>query len=137
METHILASKSIADAGLFQLRNIVRENHETTKKKFIWFGEEKEYKFDTPALIITQEGAQEKSANAYLKYPITPNAILEFVAKNRRLLKEPNPGYGLEFDEDIVEDKEPFVLEEKFWDLSQNMKIIDYVSAKCCVFDRE
>ena len=86
--------------------------------------------YDTPALILTQDGAQKKSEDKYLKYPITPNAIKLFLEKNRKWFK--GNGKNLEFDESVTEKLKPFALEKVVDEAvdEYNQKIIDYVSDK-------
>ena len=51
---------------------------------------------DTPALIITDDGAQENGKNQYLKYPITAAAMKKFVDLNPKFV---NGIEGLEFQD--------------------------------------
>ena len=60
--------------------------------------------FDTPSLIITSKGAQTR--NRFLKYDVTPQAILEFVQKNRHLLNQDRNG-DLIFDDKTPLEKRP------------------------------
>ncbi len=100
------------------------------KKKTGWFSSEKfKVEYDTPALILTQRGAQDDNKNQYLKYEITPDAIKLFIEKNRKWFSEPEGGGDLTFDETVTEKTEPFSLEEKVAQAAKdNMKFIDYVS---------
>ncbi len=112
------------------VRKIVKTNRDQIKKKSTgWFSSE-EYKveYDTPALILTQRGAQEEGENKYLKYVITPNAIKEFMEKNRKWFSEPEGGDWV-YDETVTDKTEPFLLEQKVAEAAkENMKFIDYVS---------
>jgi len=112
-----------------EVRAIVKENEgKTKKKKTGWFSSE-EYKvaFDTPALILTQDGAQEKDKNQLFKYDITPDAIKLFMEKNRKWFYEPEGGGDWEFDEKVTEKTGPFVLEKAVEEATRdNLKIVDY-----------
>ncbi len=108
-----------------------------TKKYYFFFFpiEEKEYEFDEPELILTQDHAGKNKENAYLKHEITLSAIEKFLALNRKLFKEPDNYSNLVLDEDMVEKAEPFLLEEKLAELQDdNVALYDFVSAKCGVF---
>ena len=124
----------VAIYSLLQLQNIVRNNKGKKTRAWQYFGEEKEHRFDTPALIITEQGAQGQDANHALRYKSTLNTILTFLQKNRKWLKEPEHYAYLAFDE--TESKlGPFAIKEKIKDLKQdNLKIIDFVSGTGYVY---
>lgn len=83
--------------------------------------------FDTPALILTQDGAQEKSSDKLFKYVVTPDAVLSFIQKNRKWFKEPEGGGDWDFDKSATEKSVTFLMEEKVKEATQdNMKIVDY-----------
>jgi len=111
------------------VRRVVKKNRDQIKKKKTgWFSSE-EYKveYDTPALILTQRGAQEEDDNQYLKYDITAAMIKEFMEKNRKWFVEPEGGGDWVFDKTVTEKTEPFLLEEMV-DLcaKDNMRFYDY-----------
>ncbi len=114
------------------IRRIVKENEgQERKRRTGRFSRSERYTvaFDTPALILTQDGAQDKDDNQYLKYDITPDAIKLFMEKNRKWFYEPEGGGDWEFDRTVTEKTEPFVLEEKVAEATRdNLKIIDFVS---------
>lgn len=64
--------------------------------------------FNTPALIITDKGAQDGSVDRNFKYTVTPNAIAEFIVNNRHHFEENNKGNIL-FDKSKKEGKEQFL----------------------------
>ena len=113
------------------VRRVVKKNRDQIKKKKTgWFSSE-EYKveYDTPALILTQRGAQEEDDNQYLKYDITAAMIKEFMEKNRKWFVEPEGGGDWVFDETVTEKTEPFLLEEMVERATkENMRFIDFVS---------
>ena len=116
------------------IRSIVKSKHGTTESTgwFGFFGEKKEIQFDQPALILTQEGAQEKDENRYVKYDITAPAISLFIEKNRNWFTASDDG-TLSFDLDETSVEPLDFLEEALKDQAQdNVKIIDYVST---IFD--
>jgi len=126
------------------VRSIVKENEGEQRSTSRWFGEKYTVAFDTPALILTQDGAQEQSKDKLLKYVITPDAIKLFMELNRKWFKEPvtdgNAG-DWEFDKTVTEKTEPFLLEAAVDAATKdNMKIVDYVSDKksggatCCFY---
>jgi hypothetical protein len=83
--------------------------------------------FDTPAHILTQDGAYSQK-DTFLKYKITPDAIKLFLEKNRKWFYEARGG-ALKFDKSVTEKTEPFVLENEMKIMTQdNLKIVDYVS---------
>jgi len=77
------------------IRDIVKKNDlvEGTPK------EGKGVKFNTPALIITQGGAQPIDQNRLFRYPITAAAIERFLELNRNLLKQDPAGGNVSFDD--------------------------------------
>jgi hypothetical protein len=91
------------------IRNVVNEHDNQiregkpakTKKRFGFIpGKDKPLvNFDTPALVITKQGAQEQDRNLSLKYPITAAAIKSFLERNRNLLKEDSGG-DIQFQDD-------------------------------------
>lgn len=111
------------------MRNIVKTNEGQIRKRRTGFFSSEEYKvaFDTPALILTQKGAQEIDENKFFKYVITPDAIKLFIEKNRKFFNEPEGGGDWTFDNSGTEKEEPFVLEAGVKDIMQdNLKIVDY-----------
>ncbi len=113
------------------VRRIVKKNMDTIKKKKTGLFSSEEYKvdYDTPALILTQRGAQELDNNQYLKYDITADAIKLFMEKNRKWFSEPEEGGDWTFDETVTEKTEPFVLEGKVERATkENIRFIDFVS---------
>ncbi len=128
--------------GFANMRRIVKENEgQERKKKTGWFSSEKyTVAFDTPALVLTQDGGQQKSDNKLFKYVVTPDAIKLFMEKNRKWFSEPEGGGDWVFDETVTEKTEPFLKEEMIEEATRdNMKIIDYVSndrsgGKTCIF---
>lgn len=89
-----------------------------------------EYKvtFDTPDLILTQRGAQDKDKNKFLKFTLTPDAINSFIEKNRKFFEETQGDGDWKFDESVTEKTEPFKLENKIKEeTKENFKIVDYV----------
>ena len=108
------------------IRNIVNKNKETKTKKFWFCGEEKETVFDRPDLILTKKGAQERKENVFLKYPITGDAILKFLKRNRKFFIEPSPGASLKFDVNETLE-EPLAVEKTLAKLTEdNFTIHDY-----------
>lgn len=83
--------------GYATLRSLVKEYDRVVRKGvpardkgglFGWGAKDKELlDFDTPALVLTQGGAQVRGRLRYLKYDITPAAILKFLELNRNLIK--------------------------------------------------
>ena len=125
------------------VRRIVKANEgQTRKKKTGWFSSEKyTVAFDTPALILTQDGAQEQSKDKLFKYVVTPDAIKLFMEKNRKWFDEPEGGGDWEFDKTVSEKTDPLLLEAAVDKATQdNMKIVDYVSdtksggQTCCFY---
>jgi len=113
------------------VRRIVKANEGKTRKKSTgWFSSEKyTVAFDTPALILTQDGAQEKSKHKLFKYVVTPDAIKLFMEKNRKWFDEPEGGGTWEFDKTVTEKTKPFLLEATVDEATRvDMKIVDYVS---------
>ena len=113
------------------VRRIVKANEGQTRKKSTgWFSSEKyTVPFDTPALILTQDGAQERSKHKLFKYVVTPDAIKLFMEKNRKWFDEPEGGGDWKFDKTVTEKTDPFLLEASVVEATQvNMKIVDYVS---------
>jgi hypothetical protein len=55
--------------------------------------------FNTPALVITQGGAQPVDQNRLFKYPITAAAIERFLELNRHLLKQGPTGGDVSFND--------------------------------------
>jgi len=115
------------------VRRIVKANEGKSRKKSTgWFSSEKyTVAFDTPALIRTQDGAQEKSKHKLFKYVVTPDAIKLFMEKNRKWFDEPVDKDGVagdwKFDKTVSEKNEPFLLEGSVEEATQvNMKIVDY-----------
>ena len=119
--------------NLANIRRIVKVNEGKTRKKktqgFFSRSEKYTVAYDTPALILTQDGAQKKNEDKFLKYPITPDAIKLFLEKNRKWFQD---GNNLEFDESVTEKTKPFRVEKMIDEAVQdyNQKIIDYVSEK-------
>jgi hypothetical protein len=78
--------------------NLIREKIPATEKKL--FGLIKTKKplvdFHRPELIVTQRGGQPDNPNRYLKYSITADAILGFIAHNRQFLddRDGSGGHG-------------------------------------------
>lgn len=111
------------------LRTLVRKHDGTVTKKYGYFGRATKHEFDTPALILTDDGAQEKTEkqrNISFEYDITPNAVLTFIQKNRKFFIEEHEGDYLKFDKEHKE-KESFSVEEKIKLLAKDdYKIIDY-----------
>ena len=88
----------------------IREGKPAKNKKrfgFIPAGKKPLVKFDTPALVVTKQGAQEKNQNRFLKYPITAVAIKSFLEKNRNLLKVDDGGGDILFQDDEKERAKP------------------------------
>eukprot|EP00984_Skeletonema_dohrnii_P028686 scaffold18737_cov117-Skeletonema_dohrnii-CCMP3373.AAC.6 len=117
------------------VRRIVKENEGEQRSTSRWFGEKYTVAFDTPALILTQDGAQEQSKDKLFKYVVTPDAIKLFMEKNRKWFKEPvtdgNAG-DWEFDKTVTEKTEPFLLEAAVDAATKdNMKIVDYDDEFC------
>lgn len=88
--------------------------------------EAKRVNFYRPELIITDKGAQVNNFNRNFQYAVTPPAIAEFIANNRKFLSETDGGDFL-FDETETERKGPFNFEIKWQDqLEDNMKMVDF-----------
>ncbi|KAK1733750.1 lipase class 3 family protein [Skeletonema marinoi] len=118
------------------VRRIVKENDGKQRSTSRWFGKKYTVAFDTPALIRTQDGAQEQSKDKLLKYVITPDAIKEFMELNRKWYKEPVDEDGnagdWEFDKTVTEKNESFLLEAAVEEAAKdNMKIVDYDDEFC------
>eukprot|EP00986_Skeletonema_menzelii_P011070 scaffold5593_cov94-Skeletonema_menzelii.AAC.1 len=115
--------------NLANIRRIVKVNEGKTRKKktqgFFSRSEKYTVAYDTPALILTQDGAQKKNEDKFLKYPITPDAIKLFLEKNRKWFQD---GNNLKFDESVTEKTKPFRVEKMIDEAVQdyNQKIIDY-----------
>jgi len=108
------------------MRNLVRKHDQTITRKYGYFGKATKHEFDTPALIITQDGGQDDDDNIYLKYPITLPAIITFLEKNRKFYIEDYENAYLKFDKNHSE-MEEFGIERMMKDLGkQDIKIIDY-----------
>ena len=119
--------------GFANLRRIVNANEGQIrkKKKPGWFSGSEKYTvaFDTPALIITQDGAQDDDYDRFFKYTVTPDAIKLFIEKNRKWFDEPEGGGDWTFDKTVTEKEEPFLMELAVAQAAEdNMKIVDYVS---------
>ena len=117
--------------------NDIDHHDEEVKKSFWPFSrkpeEAKRVEFYRPELIITDKGAQINNMNRNFKYAVTPPAIAEFIANNRKFLTETEKGDFL-FDESETERKEPFRFEGKWQDqLEDNVKMVDFVSISCTV----
>mmetsp|Transcript_17637 Transcript_17637/g.35242 ORF Transcript_17637/g.35242 Transcript_17637/m.35242 type:complete len:474 (+) Transcript_17637:48-1469(+) len=111
------------------VRRIVKANEGQTRKKSTgWFSSEKyTVAFDTPALILTQDGAQERSKHRLFKYVVTPDAIKLFMEKNRKWFDEPEGGGEWRFDKTVTEKTKPFLLEATVDEATRvDMKIVDY-----------
>mmetsp|Transcript_37059 Transcript_37059/g.68640 ORF Transcript_37059/g.68640 Transcript_37059/m.68640 type:complete len:471 (-) Transcript_37059:166-1578(-) len=111
------------------IRNIVKTNDGKPKKKKTGLFRREEYtvKFDTPALVLTQKGAQEEDDNKFFKYTVTPDAIKLFIEKNRKWFKEPEGGGDWTFDKSVSEKTTPFIFESEVKGVMQdNLKIVDY-----------
>ena len=114
-----------------EIRNIVKTNDGKIMKKkrtgLLKRSEKCTVAFDTPAHILTQDGAYSQK-DTFLKYKITPDAIKLFLEKNRKWFYEARGG-ALKFDKSVTEKTEPFVLENEMKIMTQdNLKIVDYVS---------
>lgn len=110
--------------------NDIDHHDEEVKKSFWPFSrkpeEAKRVEFYRPELIITDKGAQINNMNRNFKYAVTPPAIAEFIANNRKFLTETEKGDFL-FDESETERKEPFRFEGKWQDqLEDNVKMVDF-----------
>jgi hypothetical protein len=123
--------------GYANLRNLVKEHDRVYRKGvpakdkggFLGFNkkDKKLVDFDTPAHIVTQDGAQ-PDRGRYLKYDITAQAILKFLELNRNLLKEDKDGGDIVLDESEGENP-PLAFEtklRKFIGLGQDARIIEF-----------
>mmetsp|Transcript_22088 Transcript_22088/g.52563 ORF Transcript_22088/g.52563 Transcript_22088/m.52563 type:complete len:416 (+) Transcript_22088:127-1374(+) len=110
------------------IRSIVRTKHGTKESTgYFGFGEEKEIKFDRPALILTQLGAQRKKGDKFLKYEITLPAISEFLEINRNWFLDAATDGSLTFDLKESSEEPLEKIEKHIKDQSEdNIKIIDY-----------
>ena len=98
-----------------------------TKKRFGFIpGAEKPLvNFNTPALVVTKLGAQIVRHNFFLRHSVTADMIRKFLQLNRNLLKEPNGGGDISFQDDEEERAkpssgfEPLTLEERMVELSR------------------
>jgi hypothetical protein len=98
--------------GYASLRSLINKHDRAVRKgvpaktKGNWFGRNKKdeplYDFMTPALLVTQDGAQ-PDRGRYLKYDITAQAILEFLELNRKLLKQEEKTGNILVEESKVE----------------------------------
>eukprot|EP00985_Skeletonema_marinoi_P023971 scaffold16299_cov110-Skeletonema_marinoi.AAC.1 len=104
------------------VRRIVKANEGQTRKKSTgWFSSEKyTVAYDTPALILTQDGAQERSKHKLFKYVVTPDAIKLFMEKNRKWFDEPEGGGDWKFDKTVTEKTDPFLLEASVVEATQD-----------------
>jgi hypothetical protein len=89
-----IANVQLVDTGTGEDRThdmMGRSPEEGCCLKGKWFGHNKKdkplYDFMIPALIVTQDGGQ-PDRGRYLKYAITAQAILKFLVRNRKLLKQ-------------------------------------------------
>ena len=131
------ASKFVYKYG--NIRKVVMEHDNKTrggvpeKEGFLGRKEKPLVDFYRSDLIMTQSGSQRNNPNRYLKYPVTLDAMLEFLGNNRHLLKDSKEDNAFEFQQLATESKAlpELVTERELETLSIfDGEIIDYSDKK-------